>query len=170
MCFHFQNVLSFSKCPLIFGMCFHFWNVLTFSNVLSFLKCDINEYNLLCHIFFKNTTPPNFTSIFIAVFIPMSSFYSAPQNSWISVYTSLTFHNTQRKYLLHFQKKIRKEYFCWNILSYCISTIEGVSPSFSVIDVLLARESSHTRNVLFPWPPFWISGRNWTHFYINIHI
>ena len=24
MCFHFQNVLSFSECAFIFGMCFHF--------------------------------------------------------------------------------------------------------------------------------------------------
>ena len=170
MCFHFQNVLSFSKCPLIFGMCFHFWNVLTFSNVLSFLKCDINEYNLLCHIFSKIQPLPislqfllqfSFQCHHFTQHLKTAEFLFTPHWHFIT-------HNASIYSI--FKKKIRKEYFCWNILSYCISTIEGVSPSFSVIDVLLARESSHTRNVLFPWPPFWISGRNWTHFYINIHI
>ena len=50
--FHFQNVLSFSKCAFIFKMCFQFQNVHLFSkwacnfkmcshfqNVLSFSKC-----------------------------------------------------------------------------------------------------------------------------------
>ena len=35
----FLNVLSFSKCALIFRICFHFQNMLSFSNVPSFLEC-----------------------------------------------------------------------------------------------------------------------------------
>ena len=35
ICFHFQNVLSFSKCALISKMCFHFQNVLSFSIMAS---------------------------------------------------------------------------------------------------------------------------------------
>ena len=45
---------------------------------------------------------------------------------------SITFYNTQHKSLLHLQKNIWKWHFCWNILSFCIGTIVGVSPFYIV--------------------------------------
>jgi hypothetical protein len=37
-CFHFQNMLSFSKCAFIFKMCFYFQNVLSFSKCAFIFK------------------------------------------------------------------------------------------------------------------------------------
>ena len=96
MCFHFQNVLSFSKRAFIFKTCFHFQNVLSFS------KCDLNE-----HYFLKNTT----SSLPISLQFLNYHFTQHPKISW-------TFVHTPHKSLLHFQKKIWKRYFCWNIYHF----------------------------------------------------
>ena len=54
MCFHFRNVLSFSRCAFIFRMCFHFQDVRSFS------KCWRNLFSTI-------TSNVKFLSLVIAV-------------------------------------------------------------------------------------------------------
>ena len=81
-----------------------------------------------------NTKPPAHHRLVARFYFTFKKFsLKHPKNSWTFVYTSLTFHNTQHKSLLHFvKKKIWKGHFCRNILSFCIGTIVGVSPSYIV--------------------------------------
>ena len=48
MRFHFQNVLSFSKCAYIFKMCFHFQNVFTFSKCAFIFKMSLLSKYINC--------------------------------------------------------------------------------------------------------------------------
>ena len=80
-------------------------------------------------------------------------FTQHPKNSWMFVYTSLTFHNTQHKSLLHLQKKIWKGHFCWNILSFCIGTISFLYCHICGI-LLLAKHiivTDFCHHCLFSW-------------------
>jgi hypothetical protein len=106
--FHSRNVLSFSKCVFIFKMCFHFQNVLSFSTCAFIFKIWFHFQNMIsfleCAFIFKKFERG---LALRACCISCKEWrFCNPKNFWekpISIHSAFSVHNgfTRKCILIH---------------------------------------------------------------------